>query len=529
LPTNDFPSLIVEDTGIGMTNEDVMTVYKSYGKSTKSNSNKMIGALGLGGKTPLAYTQQFTLATAKDGTLNQYIIYKDGEGIPNVTLVHSEASSKTGTTVEVLIKEEDISKFHNAAIKTFLFFDKMPIIKRGEYEFYQKIINTFGTSYSKWTIETAKTIFDEARKMIRDDDFITSTMGSESGNAHYLIRKIAESYNSSFGVIMGQIYYDVNNKQLFDTEKYERISETALNFPVIGNSSSFKKIMHVPLGSISIQPSRESLNYNKNTITYLQQKFYSHYNDWQTSLQNACDTPQKYLKNFDKIENAKMISHDCFDFVTLNKELSFANKLYKETVNYTFKNLLKNPFVYQIRSKKRSWEMYNLHSQLKDYCNTTAKELFKEMVFNKSLNRVFVIDDKTFIDKMNSFYEKATIKSKSWGIIPVGIKNKIELMKSFSLNEKLLCVTTDSVDIIKKLFPNMTFEYFSKLIIPKTATARRASGPRDTVAKCWDFKNGKYVNDDVFNLIGKEAVTYECFEGIPGTNGWWFTPDFAKL
>ena len=52
LPVPGASTFIIEDQGIGMSNEDVLVVYGSYGNSTKSHTNVVVGALGLGGRTP---------------------------------------------------------------------------------------------------------------------------------------------------------------------------------------------------------------------------------------------------------------------------------------------------------------------------------------------------------------------------------------------------------------------------------------------------------------------------------------------
>jgi len=291
LPIKSHQSLIIEDNGIGMTHEDVMTVYKSYGKSTKSNSNKVIGALGLGGKTPLAYTNQFTLITAKDGLKNNYIIFKDERGIPNVTHVGKEECDISGTTVELIVKPEDIEKFYIASIKTFVFFDKMPIIKRGEKEFYETIEASFTSSYGRSSIDIIKQTYEKVREMLKTD-----FMPGKNVTNEFFIRKLSDHYNSEYGIVMGQVYYDVNIKQIINEIYGSSVAKTAADFPNIYVAKP-KKILHVPLGSVSIQPSRESLNYNQVTIDFLKKKFYADFEKWLDELHKKAVTPVDFLAN----------------------------------------------------------------------------------------------------------------------------------------------------------------------------------------------------------------------------------------
>ena len=519
LPTEMHKSLIIEDQGIGMTHEDVMTVYKSYGKSTKSNSDKVIGALGLGGKTPLAYTAQFTLATAKDGTLNNYIVYKDENGIPNVTLVNSQETDKTGTVVELIIKDEDIKFFHHAAIKTFLFFDKMPIIKRGENDFYNYVDKNFNSLYSRLSAEEAKEAYKVARAVLKKGAPLEDIIGNS------IVRKVLESYNSTHGIIMGQVYYDVNYKQILGN--YGNAASLCLNFPILG-TQNLKKILHVDLGSVSIQPSRESLNYNKSTIEYLQKMFYAHYEDWAAEVKKQIVKPGDYVKKFNKIPHANLIASPAFDGADSTK-VNFIRKIYTDAIEHTLKSLsIAAAPMYLIRTKKNTYEMANVHKYIGTKFTSTSRDFFENIMTKKEITTAIVIDELVFLDKLGSFHAKADAKGKSWTCIPVGMKNKLAIMKVES--SKMLFIAPELVSVFKKFFPTMKFIYSSIAVPPKSATTS-VRRERDTSLKCYDYYNRKYITAEAALEIAKnQPVTYECFEGDdPMHRGWWFTPKFIDI
>ena len=50
------PVFYIKDFGIGMTEEEIIKVFGTYGASNKRNDNTQIGGLGLGAKTPFAPT-----------------------------------------------------------------------------------------------------------------------------------------------------------------------------------------------------------------------------------------------------------------------------------------------------------------------------------------------------------------------------------------------------------------------------------------------------------------------------------------
>ena len=55
-----------QDKGVGMSPERIENIYGTYFKSTKRKTNDQIGGFGLGGKTPLAYTESFFIETVSE-------------------------------------------------------------------------------------------------------------------------------------------------------------------------------------------------------------------------------------------------------------------------------------------------------------------------------------------------------------------------------------------------------------------------------------------------------------------------------
>ena len=58
------PVFIVKDFGTGLSEEDVISLYTTYGASTKNKSNDYIGCLGIGSKSPFALTDEFTVVSS---------------------------------------------------------------------------------------------------------------------------------------------------------------------------------------------------------------------------------------------------------------------------------------------------------------------------------------------------------------------------------------------------------------------------------------------------------------------------------
>ena len=73
LPNDLEPWFSIRDYGTGLSHEQVSSIYTTYFESTKTESNDYIGALGLGSKSPFAYTDNFTVTAIKDGKKGIYL------------------------------------------------------------------------------------------------------------------------------------------------------------------------------------------------------------------------------------------------------------------------------------------------------------------------------------------------------------------------------------------------------------------------------------------------------------------------
>jgi hypothetical protein len=519
-PTSANPSIIIEDSGVGMTHEDIITVYKSYGKSTKSSSNKTIGALGLGGKTPLAYTQQFTLVTAKDGKRNSYIIYKDDQGIPNVTLVKTEDCTETGTSIEMIVRPEDFDKFFKAAIKTFIFFDVMPVIMRGEERFYDIFRNSFARIYQ--SSAPIKGVWETTREVLKKDVIDKKQYDQQTDK---VIQNIMSEYNTEHGIVMGQIFYSVNTKQIVDIAKYGTDGAFFLNFPTVQNADYYK-ILHVDLGSVSIQPSREALNYNKQTVALLRQRFYEHFENWKTMI-STYKSAKSFLVNFrnipyvDKLRFCREKAHNG----NKSPDVLAITGFEKDVIRNVFKSAYsQNSLINIVTANYHSaFEVKNiipkdLTPDVSDDGN--VRIMFDHLFYDKTYSHFLIVDDAKQLDKLRTLYEKANEKGRGKFTCPIAIRNRLkmkDISKAVLIDEatyKLIPVyARDLVPVLK----------FSEIDIPKESSG---SGKRRTVdlsGKCWDLNGKKYVTiSDIIQAAKSDPVVYEFFEGEPNRRGWFY-------
>lgn len=107
-PSAFSPFFSVKDSGEGLNEEDIRTVYSKYGKSTKRTRNDVVGMLGLGCKAALSYTNSFTVRSVQNGHRTEVVVRRrqDGTGVMEV-LESRYTGEPSGTEVTIPVKEHN--------------------------------------------------------------------------------------------------------------------------------------------------------------------------------------------------------------------------------------------------------------------------------------------------------------------------------------------------------------------------------------------------------------------------------------
>ena len=77
LPNSMEPHFSIRDFGTGLSHEDCMNLYTTYFRSNRTDSNKAVGCMGLGSKSPFAYNDSFTVESFFNGKHRTYNAYKN--------------------------------------------------------------------------------------------------------------------------------------------------------------------------------------------------------------------------------------------------------------------------------------------------------------------------------------------------------------------------------------------------------------------------------------------------------------------
>ena len=221
LPNALEPTFKIRDFGPGLSPDEIKTVYTTFFESTKTDSNDVVGCLGLGSKSPFGVADSFTITSYKDGIKTIYSSFLDASKIPSIAKFYEEKSDEpTGLEIEVAIKEEDIRTFAREVNEQLKYFKVKPTIT--------------GDSNFEWNTNEEYIYEGTNWKMV-------STNGYHSAR-----------------VVQGQIAYPINTRDMGTKfNEADRVIQSLLDMNII---------FTVDIGEVNIAPSREALYYDETTV-----------------------------------------------------------------------------------------------------------------------------------------------------------------------------------------------------------------------------------------------------------------------
>jgi hypothetical protein len=274
-PTGLDQTFSVRDFGSGLSRDQIFNLYSKFGKSTKRGSDQMVGGFGIGRFAPLSYKDSFTVTSHYNGIKSIYSLYISEENDTKIDEVFSEPTSEAnGICISVGVAKNDLTKFNEEIASFFSNFEILPHFLNLQVEIAKPEIVASGTN---WQI----------RK-------------SFNGYNHYSV--------GEQGIVMGGIYYPIN-PELIDFKSDDDYAWTKyLN----------KLVFIADIGSVSLHHSRETLEYNKTTKSYLKSRYQAFYKEFTDSIKNKIaqfdclrdamsyykDISQTFPRNvFDQLQN----------------------------------------------------------------------------------------------------------------------------------------------------------------------------------------------------------------------------------
>ncbi len=211
LPTNLAPVFRVRDYGVGLAHDDVMHLYTTMFGSSKTDSNQAVGMLGLGSKSPFAYTDSFSVVAYDGKQKRTYIAFIQTDGVPNIRHVSTDPSDEpTGLEVSFAVKIQDYRDFAKEAQVVGYGFDVQPICNGVQLKAYK--------------------------------DFL------RLGNIRIVESSETNNWYPEIKIKQGCVLYPIENVELRNMFRHGKIV-----------------IIEVPIGSVDVTASREALSMDEET------------------------------------------------------------------------------------------------------------------------------------------------------------------------------------------------------------------------------------------------------------------------
>lgn len=260
LPTKFSPLFRIRDYGTGLSKADVLGLYSSYFASTKTETNDQIGALGLGSKSPLGYTNSFSVVSYFNGTKYNFSVFIGDNGFPNIASTgKSDTDEPSGLEIIIPVKEDsyDMRKWYNSAKQVYRYFDVIPNIMGADVK-----------------VEAPEYAY-------------------ELGNVKLGAPK--DSYQDKyFNVIQGCIAYPIAFDELDITREIRDIvSQTDFD-------------IYVKIGDVSFLPNREELSYDDKTKKVINDAL-------NTYIDNLAEQMEVNISGIKSLENALNVFHSVTD------------------------------------------------------------------------------------------------------------------------------------------------------------------------------------------------------------------------
>jgi hypothetical protein len=265
LPSAGNPNFVVRDYGTGLSQTDMENLYTTYGASNKNTSNDFVGCLGLGSKSPFAYTKSFTTSSYYNGQKYTYVAAIDDSGVPTLNLFSvSETDEPNGLEISFAVKQYDFAEFSSKSMRIFHYFKMKPIIEGGV------LTNLKDHKYSNKNI------------ILSGDGWRVCRLNSDTNyypNVHHHI-------DSGIVALMGNIAYPVKASQIIGDEKQttndaiQRWNRAFQKADIDSWKSFVNEIINQNLyleldfgiGELEMDVSREGLQYTKDVIRTLREK-----------------------------------------------------------------------------------------------------------------------------------------------------------------------------------------------------------------------------------------------------------------
>lgn len=238
LPNQLEPFFSVRDYGTGMSAESIDSVYTKFFESTKTNSNDVVGALGLGSKSPFSYTSNYTITSWHGGLKLVYSAFKTADGIPSIALLGvSDTDEPSGLEVNFAVKQVDFEKFTSKVQSFFTTWGSTP----------PKILGGL----------QGRTNLRHVEREFGGTDWFVAT---------------ANGPLSSALAIQGNVPYPLARATVLSSNTFRERFTNPTAVTLITRLLELPIVITFPIGSLDFSASREELQYTEQTVAVILDK-----------------------------------------------------------------------------------------------------------------------------------------------------------------------------------------------------------------------------------------------------------------
>ena len=279
LPTFIAPEFKIRDYGTGISEDDMNQVYTTLFESTKESTNDAIGCLGLGCKTPYAYTSSFIVKSFQDGIVKTYNMYLAEDGCPCYNKVgEKETDEENGLLVQFAVEPRDVHSFQSAARDIYKWFSVKPNVN---------VEIDLDLHFDP--------IFESENYFVSKDSGVQD--GLIMGNIFYPLGKYRDE-------VVRQI------RQLTDSVSQE--NEDLIKLKLIRDFLYRYKITgYVPIGTFDIAPSREEMSLDRMSFKNISHVLYD----------VILDCKDKWIKGLQDIFQDESYFRACWLFANYDDDM----------------------------------------------------------------------------------------------------------------------------------------------------------------------------------------------------------------
>lgn len=233
VPTKLKPVVEFHDSGLGMSEDTIFSVYTVFGCSTKRDDNTTNGSLGFGSKSFNTVSDQMTVTSTKDGTKTVVLCYKDRKGELTADIKSSTKTDEpNGTVVSIPVDPAKVSQWQSAAARVL-----------GAFRVPHKT-NGFGAYEAEY--QQMLTLCEEVR---------------DSGTKFYKnTNNVMGNMRSRHWVLMGDVLYTLPDFHSLLPSKGSYVDSVKC----VVDTGMY--VTHFNIGEVDHHPSRESISYDEDTF-----------------------------------------------------------------------------------------------------------------------------------------------------------------------------------------------------------------------------------------------------------------------